>query len=122
MLKMKMACVVAAVAAIGLASTSAQAVPGKRGGSCANPWRVSYVHGRVAGDTRQISLVVSTKGSQTSIAWHVAPGYRFCGLTLAEGLGQVFRSTNPKAVYRFSNRIGNRANAIKSLSLTARNR
>jgi hypothetical protein len=118
----KTASVLAAVAATALASTSAQAVPGRRGASCANPWRVSYVHGRVTGDTRQISLAVSTRGSQTSVAWHAKPGYRFCGLTLVEGLGQIVRSTNPQAVYRFSNRIGNRANGIKSLSVTARNR
>jgi len=92
-----------------------------RGSSCANPWLASYSKGRVAGDTKQVSLVVSIRGRTISVTWHAQKGYQFCSLRLVEGRGQIFGSTNPSATYTYTDSTPDHSNGIKTLSASARN-
>jgi hypothetical protein len=121
----------ATIALAGLASAGAQAATtqaaskpaaGKaRGTTCANPWRVVYANGKVTGDTREVALKVTIVGSKITIAWHAQPGYSFCQVTMTEGRGQVFASTNPSSSYTYTDTTKNHSNGIKSLVATARN-
>ncbi|MGI8801787.1 MAG: hypothetical protein ACR2KV_06380 [Solirubrobacteraceae bacterium] len=121
MTQIRTACTTAAVlAAAALAATGAQARPSARGSSCANPWRVAYGHGRVTGDTARISLQVSIGGNQVSVSWQARPHNHFCGITLVEGRGSIFRSTNPHASYRYTDFTHNHTNGIRTLTATAR--
>jgi hypothetical protein len=104
----------------GAAVSAAGAKPAPRGTSCANPWRVSYVHGKVVGDTRRVALTVKLKGRQITVAWHAPKGYTFCGITLVEGRGQIFRSVNPATSYTYTDVTPNHTNGIKSLTATTR--
>jgi hypothetical protein len=119
----------AAIAATGLAATGAQAAgttakagpKPARGKSCASPWVVTYARGAVTGDTREVSLRVSIKGSRISVTWHAQRGYQFCSVVLTEARGQVFRSTNPSATYAYTDATPNHSNGIRTLRATARN-
>jgi len=106
--------------ALMIAATGTQAAKPPRGATCANPWRATYVHGKVVGDTGKVALRVTLKGRQITIAWHAQRGFHFCGITLVEGRGQIFRSVNPQASYTYTDSTPNHANGIKSLVATAR--
>jgi hypothetical protein len=107
--------------ALTIAATGAQAAkPAPRGANCGNPWRATYAHGKVIGDTGKVALQVRLKGRQITIAWHAQRGYHFCAITLVEGRGQIFRSVNPQASYTYIDPTPNHSNGIKSLVATAR--
>jgi hypothetical protein len=118
----------AAIALTGLAAAGAQAAgaPAKpatqkaRGGSCADPWKVTYAKGKVAGDTHEVSLSVKIKDQKITVTWHAQRGYEFCSITLKESRGQIFSSTNQSASYTYSDTTANHSNGIKSLTATAR--
>jgi hypothetical protein len=113
---------IALVAAIALAvGGAAQAKPVPHGSNCYNPWRVNYARGKVTGDVAKIALVVKITGPRISVSWSVRPGYRFCSLTLVEGRGEIFRSTNPRASYTYNDPTRNHANGIRTLTASARN-
>jgi hypothetical protein len=118
----RMAALLATGVAVALTANGTQAVakPAPRGSSCANPWRATYAHRKVVGDTGKVALKVTLKGQQITVAWHAQRGYHFCSLTLVEGRGQIFRSTNPQASYTYTDSTVNRTNGIKSLVATAR--
>jgi hypothetical protein len=117
-----------ALALAGLVAAGAQAAtPAKkpaakaaRGGSCSNPWRVTYAHAKVTGDTHEVSLAVAIKGQRITVTWHAQKGYEFCNITLTEGRGQVFSSTNPSASYTYTDVTANHSNGIKALTATSR--
>jgi hypothetical protein len=107
------------VAAPGALGASARAAVAK-GADCNHPFRVTYAHGRLTGDTKRISVQVTRSGSHITVAWHAVGRTRFCSITGVEGLGQKFSSRNPAAKFAYTDYTANHSNGIKSVTATAR--
>jgi hypothetical protein len=117
----KTACALLGLGLATLIPAGAQAAKAPpRGGSCAHPFQVSYTRGKVVGDAKQVFLAVAIRGNQITITWHAQKGYRFCGISLLERRGQIFRSANPSASYRYTDLTRDHSNGIKTLTATAR--
>jgi F0F1-type ATP synthase membrane subunit c/vacuolar-type H+-ATPase subunit K len=112
---------VAALAATSAALGAPLAAGAARGSSCAQPLRVTYVHGRLVGDTTKIYVRILHRGSRYTITWHAIGRARFCQIVVIEGKGQRFTSRNPAAKFDYTDYTRDHTNGIKSLTATARN-
>ena len=114
------ACALIAAVTLAAAAGPTPAVGAAKGAGCYAPFRVSYVHGRVVGDTGRIALRVQRRGSRYSISWRALGHTRFCEVTLVEGRGQKFTSRNPASKFEYTDYTTNHSNGIKSLTATGR--